>query len=503
LLTSSAFSFGAVALAIFIRTWSDTLFLTRFDADEIAVFYMWSAVIFAPTTMSYAWLSQRFHPVRLNTATLLTFALLSASCLTPPTSGLWTFVILLTLSLVSPLVNAICWGLVLERLNSRQSKRLVPLIGGSATLGAAVSGALGAEVIEWGGQRALMWMIVGTLVALSPLPSVLMRGARGEANPNSEQAQKKHEPERLVDGLKALSNNSLLRVAAIATFLMAIATNLIDYLFKAKLQLDLSPDQLGPFFARFHAFTNVGILGVQVFVLSPALSRLGLRGSFGLYPLSLIALTTLCFGPVGLWAFIGLRGVDTLMKFTFYSTTENLLLTPVPFRERTQSKVFLKGAVYPMGGLVAGLLISALALRGPVHGGSEVLALTLLISLAWLWSTSRVHLHYVHQLANNLGLELGEQTLTRAERVKAREGLSALMCVPDEQEGEQEGELFELIAWSLGRPALAQPLNECWCALEKEERMDLIELIDMLCKREGLSEVGAHLEERLSTNVLC
>ena len=78
LLLSGGFSFGSVALAIFIRTWSDTLFLTRFQADQIAIFYIWSALIFAPTTMGYAWLSQRFNPIKLNTTTLFAFAGLSS-----------------------------------------------------------------------------------------------------------------------------------------------------------------------------------------------------------------------------------------------------------------------------------------------------------------------------------------------------------------------------------------------------------------------------------------
>jgi ATP/ADP translocase len=521
LLLSGAFSFGAVALAIFIRTWSDTLFLSRFNADQIALFYVLSAVIFAPTTMGYAWLSQRFHPVRLNTATLLLFAGLSLTCLNPPSSNPLTFGLLLALSLVSPLVNALCWGMILERLTSRQSKRLVPLIGGSATLGAALSGVVAAGVIAWGGDVALMGLITATLLALSPLPMILMRGAQGEANPDSIQRQR--EPESLLSGLKALSKNDLLRVSAMATFLMAIATNLIDYLFKAELQVSLPQEQLGAFFARFHALTNMGVLAVQVLVLTPTLPRLGLRWSFGLYPLSLLAMGALCLTPIGLWAFIALRGADTLMKFTFYSTTENLLLTPVPFRERTQSKVFLKGVVYPLGGLVAGVLISILSwgVEGGERHTTAALTLTLLIAGGWVWSTAHVHQHYLKQLAHNLGLTLGAINLSRQEQQRARAELEGLLvpsaptssAQPSTEPLPQQSSflgvsltpipdftlsmsphLFELIGRAVGRSGLGEQAWERWTSLSGPRRSDLAELFDQLCRREGIRGVGMLLE---------
>lgn len=492
LLLSAGFAFGSVALAIFIRTWSDTLFLTRFQAEDIAIFYIWSALIFAPTTMGYAWLSQRFEPVKLNTSTLFGFAGVASLCLSPPSSDVGVFVLLLVLSLVSPLVNAICWGLILERLNSRQSKRLIPLIGGSATMGAAVSGVIGAEVIEWGGDRALVWLIISTLIALSPLPRLLLNGV----DDRSLIREAKDTPERLIVGLKALGKNQLLKVSAIATFLMAIATNLIDFLFKAELQSSLEPEMLGPFFARFHAFTNVGILFVQLLVMRPALERLGPRWSFGLYPLSLLALISLCLGPVGLWAFIGLRGVDTLMKFTFYSTTENMLLTPVPFRERTQSKVFLKGVVYPLGGLVAGTLITLTGLLlGSNAEVNAVLIITLGVAVGWLWSTSRVHRHYLQQLASNLGVTLEAVQVSRQERLKGLDQLEALKLDATQWDQERIEPLLAQIAGGLHRPRLSTQLTSLWPDLDESKRMDLIELLDELARRDGVKGLGDLLEE--------
>ena len=495
LLISSGFAFGAVALAIFIRTWSDTLFLTYFKASQIPLFYIGSALLFAPTTMGYAWLSQRFNPIRLNTSTLLLFSAISLLCLQSLPSNVMLFGLLLIMSLISPLVNAICWGLILERLNSRQSKRLIPLISSSATIGAAVSGTLGAEVIEWGGNSALMSLICLTLLALTPLPTLLVE--KSTLDKITKQITERDRPPKLFDGLKALGRNRLLKVSAIATFLMAIATNLIDYLFKVKLQASLPPEELGPFFARFHAFTNLAILGVQMIVLSPALQRLGLRGSFALYPSSILALGMMCMAPVGLWALTALRGIDTLMKFTFYSTTENLLLTPVPFMERTQSKVFLKGAIYPLGGLVAGILITVIGQF--THPFLGVLIFTCVITAIWVWSTTRVHIHYIEQLSQNLSIDLtytqGDRTLrARARRELAQQINAWKMESPNAHQRADLNTLITIISSSLDARHLSDHFLGLWYDSSLSVRADFIEWVDQMMRREHIKGVGALLE---------
>ena len=167
-LISSAFSLGSVALAIFIRTWSDTLFLTVFKAEEISSFYIWSALLFAPATMGYTWLSQRLAIVKLNTWMLFAFASVCLFGLNPPKSSTLIFLFLLVLAIISPLVNAMCWGMILERLNSLQSKRLIPIIGSGSTLGAVLGGVLGSYALHIGGTPMLMSLICLTLLLLTP-----------------------------------------------------------------------------------------------------------------------------------------------------------------------------------------------------------------------------------------------------------------------------------------------------------------------------------------------
>ena len=100
----------------------------------------------------------------------------------------------------------------------------------------------------------------------------------------------------------------------------------------------------------------------------------------------------------------------SLMKFTIHRNTENLVLTPVPLVLRTQVKVLLKGAIYPLGGLFAGLMIWIIGAISSAYSLDPILcaiAVTITLCVVWMFTTLRVHLYYWEQLASNLNLPSG------------------------------------------------------------------------------------------------
>lgn len=486
---SASFSFGAVALAIFFRTWSDTIFLSEFSVDQIPIFYIWSAFAFAPVTMVYTWLSQLIPPVKLNTLTLLSFALLCSLCADLPNHPILIFIILLLMSLISPLVNAICWSVILERLDSLQSKRLIPLISSAATIGAICAGWLAAELIEVGGLAALITVISITLICLATLPTAILGQ---QSTQKTKKDQKPKQKVSMLSGLaqlKPLMKTPLLAVTMIATLLMATSTNLVDFLFKAEIQQHIPAEQIGPFLARFHAITNLLIFLLQIFVLNKLTNRLGLKWAYSLYPSSLLAVGTLCLFPLHWVAVIFLRGVDTLMKFTVYTNTENLVLTPVAFVQRTQVKVLLKGAIYPLGGLIAGILI---ALITQLSSDTETkitvtLILTLLCSVLWVYLTRQAHQHYISQLAQNLGIPQSVKSLNQPA--------SSLVKDLMEQESSTVSlSLFqEFITKISSHLALDKSLFvTAWA--RQQSRADLIEWFDSVARASNIQDFGSYLE---------
>ena len=521
---ASLFSFGSVALAIFFRTWSDTIFLSHFSVDQVPIFYIWSAFAFAPVTMGYTWLSRRLPPVKLNTFTLLLFSALSSLCAQLPTEKTHIFIILLCMSLVSPLVSAICWSVVLERLDSLQSKRLIPLIGSAATVGAIVAGGVAAETIEIGGLAGLITLISLTLIGLALLPSTLLTRFNSRRRSEDSVAQredniaqredsvaqredsvaqrenniaqredKSNEPQGrgTLSNLTPILSSPLLTITVIATLMMATTTNLVDYLFKAEVQRAIPVSEIGPFLARFHAVTNLLIFLLQLFILGRITDRLGLKWAYSLYPSTLIMVGTFCLFPIGWMGLILLRGADTLMKFTVYSNTENIVLTPVPYLMRTQVKVLLKGAIYPLGGLIAGVLIWSLTSICGEDSGLKIrsiLIITLILSLLWMRFTQRAHIYYIEQLSENLSLERDLHSSAEVDDTL----LSALSV--------------ELIRGDINAANFIERCNEAlklpvdtltsrW-KRDPKTRADLIEWLENICRARGAKSVSAILESQ-------
>ena len=393
---TGGFAFLAVALAIVLRTWSDAVFLTFFDVAYVPWLFVASALVFVPATFGYAWLAPRLGSVWLNTLLLGAFGIATVACARWAQDPVGVFSAVLAVSVFSPLANVICWNTILDRLDTRQSRRLLPVIGGISTLGAIGGGALGGELAAVHGHEALVWMSFSVLLMMTPLPLILSAPLRRRAPRQSPGIRK---------GFQSLARNRLIGVVALATFLMALSTNVIDYQFKAHAQTALAPEALGTFFARFHGATNVGVLLVQFLVAPMVMRRFGVGLSFALHPAILIGGALLTLVQPVLATVVALRFADSLLKFTFHKNSNDLALTPVPAHDRHQAMVFLKGIVYPLGGIAAGLVLAGSAAMGfdLVHAAGFWV---MLLAALWLLLASHVRLEYMQQIGEKLSIEL-------------------------------------------------------------------------------------------------
>lgn len=395
--TCGLFAFLAVALAILLRTWSDAAFLSAFDVDRLPIFFIASAVVFVPATFGYAWLVRQAPPAPLNTALMVLFASGALGASTwQPAGGKGLFGVVLLFAVVSPLVNVICWNSILDRLDSRQGKRLIPVIGGMSTLGAILAGVGAGELSARHGADSLLWACVALLTLMAPLPALITSGVTGPGGSGEHKAP----TDSFQQGLAALGRNRLLVMTAATVFLMAIATNVVDFVFKARLQEAYDKDAMGVFLGRFHGATNLAVLAVQFFIVPRALKRMGVALAAAVHPAVVLlgAGATLAFP--GLLGAVALRFGDTLLKFTFGADTHQMLLTAAPPDDRRQAKVLIKGVVYPLGGLAAGIVLAAVS---PAHAP----AMAGCFAGAWLLLTLRLHQHYTHEVGARLEIEVG------------------------------------------------------------------------------------------------
>jgi ATP/ADP translocase len=409
---TGSFAFLAVALAIVLRTWSDAVFLTWFDASWVAWLFVATAVVFVPATFGYAWVAPRLGAVWLNTLLLGAFGVATVACARFAQTPEAVFAAVLVVSVFSPLANVICWNTVLDRLDARQARRLLPVIGGISTLGAIGGGLVGGELAALHGNEALVWLAFSFLICMMPLPLLLSAPLRRRAP--------RKRPAGIQQGFRSLARNRLIGIVAAGTFLMALSTNVIDYQFKAHAQAALPGEALGTFFARFHGAANLAVLLVQFGLAPLVMRRFGVGAAFALHPFVLVvgAFATLAFPVLG--AVVALRFVDTVLKFTFHKNSNDLALSPVRSQDRHQAMVFLKGVVYPLGGIAAGLVLAGSAALGFDLLHAAGFWVMLLASL-WLLVARQVRVGYMEQIGRKLSIEI-EPT-----RPPSRKSAAALM----------------------------------------------------------------------------
>jgi len=483
---TGAFAFLAVALAIVLRTWSDAVFLTWFDVRFVPWLFVGTAIVFVPATFGYAWLAPRLGAVWLNTLLLGAFGVATVACARFAQDPAGVFAAVVVVSVFSPLANVICWSAILDRLDPRQARRLLPVVGGLSTLGAIGGGALGGELAARHGDEALVWMSFALLLLMMPLPIALAAPSRRRAPRRSP---------GIHEGFRSLVRNRLIGVVALATFLMALTTNVIDYQFKAHAQAVLPTEALGTFFARFHGATNVAVLLVQFGAAPLVMRRFGVGLAFALHPAVLIggALATLALPALATVA--ALRFVDTVIKFTFHKNSTDLALTPVPPHDRHQAMVFLKGIAYPLGGIAAGAVLA-----GSAALGFDLLRATgfwvMLLASLWLLLARQVRLLYVQQIGEKLAIEVHPRrapspepsiALMNALRARVRE-IRALQRQLRETGEPEVGAaitraldgLFDTMGELVGDPRAVAAAAQRYLYGDGSERASAVELLDTL-----------------------
>src|SRR5690606_10025937 len=146
----------------------------------------------------------------------------------------------------------------------------------------------------------------------------------------------------------------------------ALVTNLIDFAFKGALQARYDKDEIGVFYGWFNAIGNTGNLLLQLFVVAWGIERFGIKRVFKILPLTLLGGTLALLWLPGFLTIVALKFADGLLRFTFQNSANEVVIAPVPYVERNRGKIFIKGAMNPLGAMLAGALLLPFA-----HGLSE------------------------------------------------------------------------------------------------------------------------------------
>jgi len=136
------FALFSVAIAIMARALGDALLLTTYPLEAIPSFFIASNILLIVIAFAYAALIRARQSHRLNTMLLvgITASMLIGRGLVTGHDGGLTFALCIWLVVAAPLQNIICWNCITDNFESRQARRLFPMISAGATIGAILEG---------------------------------------------------------------------------------------------------------------------------------------------------------------------------------------------------------------------------------------------------------------------------------------------------------------------------------------------------------------------------
>ena len=222
------------------RTVGRAMFLSGLPPEYIPVRFIAVTVGVVLTSLLYARIAGRFqshHLIRRTTlmiiAGLLAFRLVLGTSIA---SNLWilgSFYVFLEIVMALNIVQF--WTFASEIFNTRQAKRLFPIVTGASNFGSMLAGASITVLVPWLGTLDLLYVIAGMLAVNILLVNIL--GRRHQAShkqsvpPASASKQPKSGTKATQSALGFLRSSPLLGTMAVIVVLTTLVVNIIDYQF--------------------------------------------------------------------------------------------------------------------------------------------------------------------------------------------------------------------------------------------------------------------------------
>ncbi len=297
-------------------------------------------------------------------------------------------------SLFAVLAASQFWVLVNVVFNLREAKRLFGFIGAGAISGGIFGGYLTSALAAGLGAENIIFIAVVFLGACLPISIYVWKKFVTE-KPSPSIAKKKT---KILENkpLKLLLNSRQLKLIAAVVGISVIVAKLVDYQFSAYATRTFEdPDELAAFFGFWFSTTNVVSLIIQLFLTRRVVGMYGVGMSLFILPVALLfPAIGLLFLPK-LWLSVLLKVNEGSLKQSINKAGVELLMLPVPYDIKKQTKtfidVFIDSLATGIGGLL--LLIITVIFKLPLLFTNFII---LVLIGAWMYIARKVRLEYIN-----------------------------------------------------------------------------------------------------------
>jgi ATP:ADP antiporter, AAA family len=284
------------------------------------------------------------------------------------------------------------WSFATDLYTETQGKRLFPLLGVGASIGAVGGAWVAGKLVGPVGPYGIM--LIGALALclcalLSRLAGRVIVKRAGE-----KEQRKDNETLSAVGGFQLLFSDRYLMLIAILMVLLNIVslsgdfilskllvTNANDVVGTAASLMKARKAYIGEFYAHFYEWTNIASFIIQAFLVSRIFKWIGVRGSLFVLPaLSLATFSSILVAPV-LSVVQVLKVAENSTNYSLQNTVRQALLLPTSREAKYKAKAAIDTFCMRFGDVLqAGIIFVGTKLHFSVRMFS---ALSVVMTLAW------------------------------------------------------------------------------------------------------------------------
>ena len=382
------------------------LFLSRFQAKQLAYADIASALVVALVVAGYVLLARRVPILGLLLGSTLFFA---SNCALFWALAHYHFhlsflfpVFYIWVKIFGVLLPTQIWTLANYVLTTREAKRVFGMVGGGAIAGWIFSGYFSKTVAKNFGTESLLLGMALFLLICTGLIVLIWRSGRVAVGGAHDMTSAGNSPRNLFASMRVVFSSSYLRAIAAVICISSLVTTLTGWQFLALMQQFLvKKDAIAAFYGDFNFYAGVLSLLFQLLLTSRFLRRFGIGTALFVLP------TTVLLGSVGLLAFgtlgaaVALKGCDQTLRYSLDKSTAELLYLPLPARIKLQVKWFIDTVIWRLGDGLSGLavLLFATTLHLPAR---QISWIVLVLVSGWLVAVSVARRQYVATLKESI-----------------------------------------------------------------------------------------------------
>jgi HEAT repeat protein/MFS family permease len=274
------------------------------------------------------------------------------------------FAVYLWVSAVQVLLLTHAWDYAGDLLTGRQAKRILPLIGVGASLGAILGGTAVAPTALAYGTENLLWISAALLVLALPLLWAIPEPTRDPEETADHIGAAKAFLQRASRGLRSLGSNDLLRLLAVGLVALTLTGTLIDLQLKFLLQESYTRDRITAIYGLLSAVVGAGTLILQVWASRVLFPRFGVSFAAMLHGGLLTVAAAGVAVSGGLAMLVAAQAMDDILQFSLQKPVEQVSLLPFPNRVKSVALATLGGVLRPLSKASAGFIALVLGPRG-------------------------------------------------------------------------------------------------------------------------------------------